>query len=106
MATGNRGHFYFTNRVCVFAGSNQGRQPEYRAVAGELGRTLAQRGLGLVYGGARVGLHSKPCGLLNVEGYFDGLLTFIDETVSRGFVRQEYLAMLAVTKWIVDPAST
>ncbi len=78
------------NRVCVFAGSNQGRQPEYRAVAEELFEVLTWGQLGL----------------LNVEGYFDGLLTFIDETVSRGFVRQEYLAMLAVTKWIVDPAST
>jgi uncharacterized protein (TIGR00730 family) len=43
-------------RVCVFTGSNSGARPEYRAAAEELGRLLAARRLGLVYGGARVGL--------------------------------------------------
>ena len=43
-------------RVCVFAGSSSGNNPEYIATARELGRVLAQRGLGLVYGGAHVGL--------------------------------------------------
>lgn len=191
--------------LCIFAGSNSGSDPAYRAVAEALGRTLADRGIGLVYGGARVGLmgaladaalaaggsvvgvipealvakevahanltqlhvvdsmhtrkammaslsdgfialpggwgtleeffevltwgqlglHQKPCGLLNVNGYFDGLLAFVNETVSRGFVRKEYLGMIVVetmpaplidrlaayrppvvTKWIVDPAET
>jgi hypothetical protein len=44
------------HRICVFAGSNIGVRPEYAALARALGRTLAQRGLGLVYGGGRVGL--------------------------------------------------
>ena len=43
-------------RVCVFSGSSPGARPEYREAAAELGRTLAQEGLGLVYGGAKVGL--------------------------------------------------
>jgi uncharacterized protein (TIGR00730 family) len=43
-------------RVCVFAGSSSGARPEYLAVARQLGATLAERHLGLVYGGARVGL--------------------------------------------------
>jgi uncharacterized protein (TIGR00730 family) len=43
-------------RVLVFCGSSPGARPEYAAAADELGRLLAQRGLGLVYGGARVGL--------------------------------------------------
>src|SRR3954468_21196324 len=43
-------------RICVFAGSNAGARPEYLAAAEELGRTLVSRGIGLVYGGARVGL--------------------------------------------------
>ena len=43
-------------RVCVFAGSSPGVRPEYRAAAQELGRVLAARQMGLVYGGARVGL--------------------------------------------------
>ena len=36
---------------------------------------------------AQLGLHSKPCGLLNVKGYYDPLLTFIDHAVAEGFVR-------------------
>jgi uncharacterized protein (TIGR00730 family) len=44
------------HRICVFAGSNVGRQPEYRRQARELGEELARRGLGLVYGGGSIGL--------------------------------------------------
>jgi uncharacterized protein (TIGR00730 family) len=163
-------------RVCVFTGSNRGVRPEYGEAAGELGRLLAGRGIGVVYGGARVGLmgtladaalaaggevvgvipaalvakevahagltdlrvvdsmhqrkalmsdladafialpggwgtleeffevltwaqlglHRKPCGLLNVHGYFDGLLAFLSHTIDEGFVRPEYAAMIAV----------
>lgn len=43
-------------RICVFAGSNKGTRPEYAQAAGELGQELVKRGLGLVYGGASVGL--------------------------------------------------
>lgn len=43
-------------RICVFTGSNYGNRPEYRRVAAALGEELAGRGLGLVYGGASVGL--------------------------------------------------
>jgi uncharacterized protein (TIGR00730 family) len=43
-------------RICVFAGSNVGVRAEYAEVARELGRELVKRGLGLVYGGASVGL--------------------------------------------------
>ena len=43
-------------RVCVFCGSSEGVRPEYARVAKQLGRALAQRGLGLVYGGGHVGL--------------------------------------------------
>jgi uncharacterized protein (TIGR00730 family) len=163
-------------RVCVFAGSSAGTQSEYLAVARQLGEVLAARGLGLVYGGARVGLmgavadaalmsrapvigvipaalvakeiahqgltelrvvasmherkalmadladafialpggwgtleeffevltwgqlglHRKPCGLLNVHGYFDRLLSFLEHSFEEGFVRREYRSMIAV----------
>ncbi len=163
-------------RICVFAGSNAGARPEYRAAAEELGRALAGRGIGVVYGGARVGLmgtladaalaaggevigvipealvrkevahdsltelrvvgsmherkavmadladgftalpggwgtldelfevltwaqlglHRKPCGLLNVAGYFDGLLAFITHSIEEGFVMREYRGMISV----------
>lgn len=165
------------NRICVFAGSSSGAKAEYSAAARELGRVLARRKLGLVYGGARVGLmgaladealaggghvigvmpealvakevahrgltelrvvssmherkammadlsdgfvalpggwgtveelfeiltwaqlgfHRKPCGLLNVQGYFDRLLSFVDYSVDEGFVRREQRAMLSVS---------
>jgi uncharacterized protein (TIGR00730 family) len=43
-------------RICIFAGSNSGIRPEYRQAAHLLGRELVERGLGIVYGGASVGL--------------------------------------------------
>jgi uncharacterized protein (TIGR00730 family) len=172
-------------RVCVFAGSNPGNLPDYRLAAEALGRELAARGLGLVYGGGRVGLmgaladavltsggeaigvipralvarevahtslselrvvgsmherkalmasladafvalpggwgtleelfevltwaqlglHEKPCGILNVRGYFDGLLAFLDHSIAEQFVRREYRAMMPVSdsvKGILD----
>jgi uncharacterized protein (TIGR00730 family) len=49
-------------RVCVFAGSAEGKRPEYADVAEELGRVLAARGLGVVYGGGRVGLMGRMSG--------------------------------------------
>ncbi len=163
--------------ICVFAGSNSGASAGYVAAASELGRTLAERQLGVVYGGARVGLmgaladaalaaggqvigvmpealvakevahrglselhvvrsmherkammadladgfvalpgglgtleelfemltwaqlglHGKPCGLLNIEGYFEGLLAFLDHSVAEGFVKGEHRAMITVS---------
>jgi uncharacterized protein (TIGR00730 family) len=43
-------------RICVYCGSSPGRSPRYREVARALGHELAGRGLGLVYGGASVGV--------------------------------------------------
>jgi uncharacterized protein (TIGR00730 family) len=153
-------------RICVFCGSSPGVRPEYVLAARELGMLLAQKKIGLVYGGARVGMmgalataaveaggevtgvmpgslvrkevahtglkdlrivgtmherkammgelsdgfvalpgglgtieeffevltwaqlgmHKKPCGLLNVNGYFDPLVGFIDHAVAQQFV--------------------
>ena len=42
--------------ICVFAGSNIGARPEYRAAAEELGRALARRHVKVVFGGGQVGL--------------------------------------------------
>jgi hypothetical protein len=36
---------------------------------------------------AQLGMHRKPCGLLNVQGFFDPFLSFIDHAVTEGFVR-------------------
>lgn len=163
-------------RVCVFCGSSAGARPEYVTAARKLGELLADRGVGVVYGGASVGvmgaladgaldrggevvgvipealqvrelphrgvtrmhvvgsmherkalmaelsdafvalpgglgtleelfevltwgqlgLHRKACGLVNVAGYFDGLLAFLDRAVAEGFVRTEHRRMLLV----------
>jgi uncharacterized protein (TIGR00730 family) len=43
---------------------------------------------------AQLGLHAKPCGLLNVNGYYDSLLAFLDHAVSRQLLRDENRAMI------------
>jgi len=43
-------------RVCIFCGSSAGTQPVYEQTARSVGQSLAQCGIGLVYGGAKVGL--------------------------------------------------
>ena len=45
---------------------------------------------------AQLGLHRKPCGLLNVHGYFDRLLAFLDHTIAEEFVRPQNAALIAV----------
>jgi uncharacterized protein (TIGR00730 family) len=45
---------------------------------------------------AQLGFHAKPCGLLNIAGYFDKLTEFLDHTVQEAFMRPQHRAMLAV----------
>lgn len=40
--------------------------------------------------------HNKPCGLLNVSGYFDHLLAYLEHSSSEGFLRNEHRDMLLV----------
>ena len=49
-----------------------------------------------VYTWAQLGLHSKPCALLNVEGYYDGVAAFLDHAVEERFVTPEHRAQLIV----------
>ena len=168
-------------RLAVFCGSNPGVRPDYVAGVRSLGKTLCERGIGVVYGGSSVGLmatlsdvmldelgdvigviprmlverevantqladlrvvgsmherkalmaeladgfvalpggigtleeffevwtwgqlgmHEKPCGLLNIAGYFDPLLAFLDRAVEERFVRQVHREMVIVES---DPA--
>ncbi len=163
-------------RVCVFCGSSPGNSPLYLEAAAKVGRTLARRGLGLVYGGgsvglmgavadaalaeggevvgvipkalqlrelaherltslhvvasmherkakmaelahgfialpggmgtleefaeiltwAQLGLHARPCGLLDVAGYYRTLVAFLDEAVGEGFLRPEHRRLVLV----------
>jgi uncharacterized protein (TIGR00730 family) len=169
----NTSHF---RRVCVFCGSSDGTRQDYLREAANLGRALAAKGWGLVYGGAGIGLmgalanaaldggaevigvipealaareiahsglnelqivgsmherkarmasladafialpggygtldefleiltwaqlgiHQKPCVLVNTAGYFDGLLSFLDDAVSEGFLRSHNRELVLV----------
>ena len=45
---------------------------------------------------AQLGIHAKPIGLVNVGGYFDDLLAFVDGAAARGFVSAAHRALLTV----------
>lgn len=163
-------------RICVYLGSSPGRSPVYREAAERVGTLLAERGIGLVYGGGTVGLmgviadavcaaggevigvipealrarehdhqgitqlhvvktmherkammakfadgficlpggigtleeifeawcwsqlgyHEKPCGLLNVNGFYTPMASFIDSVVDEGFLQPRHRAMLLI----------
>ena len=51
---------------------------------------------------AQLGLHSKPVGLVNVDGFFDSYLEMLDHATARGFMRREHRDLVAVD---VSPAS-
>jgi uncharacterized protein (TIGR00730 family) len=43
---------------------------------------------------AQLGFHKKPCGILNVAGYYDGLLALCDNAVSEGFLRDVHRRLI------------
>ena len=43
---------------------------------------------------SQLGLHRKPCGLLNVDGYYDPLLALLNHAVTEGFLRAEHRSLL------------
>ena len=45
---------------------------------------------------AQLGFHNKPCGILNVEGYYDSLIGFLDHVLAEHFVKKEHHALLIV----------
>jgi len=77
---------------------------ERKAVMGELSDAFIALpgGLGTldelfeVWTWSQLKLQNKPCGLLNVNGYFDSLLAFLDAAVREGFLRQSNRALLMV----------
>lgn len=44
----------------------------------------------------QLGIHAKPCGLLNVEGYYDSLIAFLDGAVTQKFVKAEHRQLVVV----------
>jgi hypothetical protein len=49
-----------------------------------------------VYTWSQLGLHLKPCALLDVEGYYEGIATFLSHAVQERFVRADHREMLIV----------
>ena len=45
---------------------------------------------------AQLGLHDKPCGLLNVSGYYDQLIRFVDHAVAEDFIKPKHRDLLVV----------
>ncbi len=45
---------------------------------------------------AQLGLHRKPCGLLNVDGFYGPFLAQIDHAVQAGFIRKEHRSLIVV----------
>ncbi len=43
---------------------------------------------------AQLGIHHKPCGVLNIEGFFTSLLSFLDHAVEEHFLRAEHRALV------------
>ena len=49
-----------------------------------------------IYTWGQLGMHRKPIGLMNVEGYFDGLVGFLEHAVAERFVREDHRDMLII----------
>ncbi|MGI6876176.1 MULTISPECIES: LOG family protein [Amycolatopsis] len=82
-------------RICVFCGSSGGGDPVYVDTATALGKLLAERGIGLVYGGASVGLMGAVAdGALAAGGEVIGV---IPEHLKRVEIAHAGLSELVVT---------
>jgi uncharacterized protein (TIGR00730 family) len=51
---------------------------------------------------AQLGLHNKPCILINTAGYWNGLLAFLDSAVDAGFLKEENRQLLLVASSAAD----
>ena len=47
---------------------------------------------------AQLGLHARPIGLLDVEGFFQPLVAHLDQAVAEGFVRPQHRAMVIIER--------
>ncbi|KAK9174756.1 hypothetical protein WN944_026760 [Citrus x changshan-huyou] len=87
--------------ICVLSGFNYGKHKEFVEAAIDLGRSIAERKLHLVYGGgdlatlealitlaswAHLHIHQKPIGLLNVNNFYDGFITFLNHAIKNYFI--------------------
>ncbi len=81
-------------RIVVFCGSSEGSDPAILSVAHELGRTLAQRKIGLVYEAARIGVMGQlAAGALESAGEVIGVIP--------GFLRMKEVCHTGLTQLII-----
>src|SRR5213082_3858021 len=80
------------HRICVFSGSNTGKRQEYQQAARDLGQELVARGLGLVYGGASVGLMGVIADTVLADG--GEVIGVIPRALFRREVAHEHLTTL------------
>ena len=84
-------------RLCVFCGASPGRDPAHVAFARSVGAGLAKRGIGLVYGGGRVGLMGAVAdGALGAGGEVDGVIprALVDRELAHPGVRLHVVGTL------------
>ena len=77
--------------VAVFCSAANGVRPEYRAAAEELGRALAGGGIGLIYGGANVGLMGAVAdATLAAGGHVTGVIpqVLVDKEVAHNGIQE------------------
>lgn len=51
---------------------------------------------------AQLGIHGKPCGLLNIEGYYDRLLEFINHAVEEEFLKPQHAKLICASDSVAD----
>ncbi len=62
-------------QICVFAGSSPGTNPAFLEAASALGKAIAERGFGIVYGGASIGLMGALANAaLDAQGHVTGII--------------------------------
>ncbi|KAM0833965.1 hypothetical protein ACQ4PT_063927 [Festuca glaucescens] len=80
-------------RICVFCGSNSGNRAVFGDAALELGQGPGGYGtmeeLLEMITWSQLGIHDKPVGLLNVDGYYDPLLALFDKGAAEGFIKAD-----------------
>jgi len=67
----------------------------FAALPGGMG-TLEELAEALTW--AQLGLHRKPCGVVDAGGFFGPLIAFLDRATAEGFIRPEHRAMLLVAE--------
>jgi uncharacterized protein (TIGR00730 family) len=55
-----------------------------------------------VWSWSQLGVERKPCGLLNVAGYYDELIAFLDRAAAQGFIKPQHRALLATGRTVPE----